>query len=105
MLPPNFRIAVEGATDAARGAADIVDYRTCHLPVAYHFPADAQLLDLRMRRHHSYRRLIRHPLVYVPVQLRAVHGPHHRTVQRWYGHDALRRSCLTVEYARFVGPR
>ncbi|MCO5579178.1 hypothetical protein L7F22_033031 [Adiantum nelumboides] len=62
----NVGVAVEGATDAARGAADIVlvepglsDYRRGHSRLADHLPAHEKLQHLRLLHHDPCRPRIR----------------------------------------------
>ncbi len=93
----NVGIAVEGATDAARGAADIVltetrsfHHRPCYPWLSYHFPAYAELFNLRLCSYYPYRRLFCRVGLRVPVRLPAIHGSYHRFVERRYHYDSFR---------------
>jgi H+-transporting ATPase len=98
----NVGIAVEGATDAARGAANIVStepglsamyvslfirfrhslttalQRTRHPRLSPDLLAYAQPYDLHLPRHHPHRFLLRHPCLGRPVRLPSTHGSDHR---------------------------
>ena len=99
-------IAVEGATDAARDAADIVltepglHHRSRHPQFLYHFPMYEELFDLCLRYHYPYRRLLRHPCVRLQVQLPSLHDFGHRPSQQWNHHGILGGSRFAIANSR-----
>ncbi|KEP45310.1 plasma membrane H+-transporting ATPase [Rhizoctonia solani 123E] len=109
----NIGIAVEGATDAARGAADAdIVLTEPGLSTIVHTIRSSRQIFQCFQCMHNYA------IYACAVTIRIVvcfatptfayqfdfpmHGPYHYVPQRWYHHDPLCRPCLDLKHSRLV---
>ncbi|THV04812.1 hypothetical protein K435DRAFT_162551 [Dendrothele bispora CBS 962.96] len=103
----NVGIAVEGATDAARDAADILLTESSLSPVV-HTIRGSRIIFQRMRncsiyRPHPYRRSLCHLGFCLPIRLPSFHISYHCSFERWYHHDLVSRPCPSFDGPRQLG--
>jgi hypothetical protein len=121
----NVGIAVEGATDAARGAADIV-LTEPGLSTIIHAVKQSRIIFQRMRnysiyavsylilvewgkhhdrvrsivcRHHPYRPRLFSSRFRLQIRFPSLHGSYHCFTQRWNDHDSISGSCIAISYS------